>query len=144
MANVPQENTRPEIQLRSILHGLGFRFRVHRRDLPGVPDVVLPRFKTVIFMHGCFWHQHKNCRRSRRPATNQEFWNRKFERNILRDKATGKKLRKLGWIPIVVWECQLRDVRRLQIRLKLRVKSVADDGITFTSKVRSESGVRMG
>jgi DNA mismatch endonuclease, patch repair protein len=107
MRAVKSANTRPELQLRSLLHRAGLRFRLHRKDLPGCPDIVLPSRRAVIFVHGCFWHGH-NCKRgSRVPKSNQEYWLAKIRRNRERDQRARKQLRSLGWIVLVVWECAL-------------------------------------
>lgn len=118
MASVKSKNTTPEIQLRSLLHRSGYRFRLHRSDLPGKPDIVLPRYKVVVFVHGCFWHQHMNCDAAQRPASNSYYWNRKLDRNVQRDRRNRRLLKKKGWEPIVVWECQLKDPEKVRIRLK--------------------------
>lgn len=107
MQSVKTKNTAPEIKLRSLLHRNGFRFRVNRRDLPGKPDIVLPKYKAVIFVHGCFWHGH-DCRRGQRPQTNIDFWNQKINKNIDRDKNEISLLEKLGWRVWVVWECEIK------------------------------------
>ncbi|SEP46971.1 T/G mismatch-specific endonuclease [Propionispora vibrioides] len=108
MSRVKVKNTAPEIKLRSILHRHGFRFRLNRSDLPGKPDIVLPKYKTVIFVHGCFWHGHY-CKRGKRPKTNEEFWNKKIDGNIKRDELNIKRLEELGWRVLVVWECEIKD-----------------------------------
>jgi len=108
MSSVKTKNTKPERVVRSILHGSGLRFRLHRKDLPGSPDIVLPKFKTVIFVHGCFWHGH-NCPKGRRPASNQEFWNKKLDKNVERDNANYEALRALGWDIKVIWECEAKN-----------------------------------
>lgn len=119
MKQVGQKNTPPEIAVRKALHGLGLRFRLHRRDLPGVPDIVLPRLRTVVLVHGCFWHQHPGCARARRPKTRTDFWNEKLDRNIERDQRTINELERLGWNVVVVWECQaLADTQQLAEQLK--------------------------
>ena len=105
MAAVPQANTKPELIVRRMVHALGYRFRLHRRDLPGRPDIVLPRLKKVIFVHGCFWHRH-GCRRTTTPESNMEFWQTKFADNKKRDRRVIRELRWLGWVALVVWECQ--------------------------------------
>ena len=107
MSHVKSKNTAPEIKLRSILHRNGFRFRLNRKDLPGKPDIVLPKYKAVIFVHGCFWHGH-DCKRGQRPQTNVEFWNKKINKNMERDKQDIIKLKELGWRVMVVWECDLK------------------------------------
>lgn len=108
MSRVKGRDTKPEILVRSAVHRMGFRFRVHRRDLPGNPDIVLTRHGKVIFMHGCFWHGHRRCSRSKRPTTNVVFWNQKLDANIERDKRCRRALRRMGWQVLVVWECETR------------------------------------
>lgn len=117
MSRVKSKNTKPELMIRSILHKEGNRFRVHRQDLPGKPDIVLPRYKTVIFVHGCFWHQHEGCPDSKRPSTNIEFWNSKLNENIVRDKKNKIKLRELGWEVFVIWACEIKDIENLKKKL---------------------------
>lgn len=107
MQNVKTKNTAPEIKLRSLLHKNGFRFRVNRKDLPGKPDIVLPKYRAVIFVHGCFWHGH-DCPRGRRPQTNADFWNQKIDRNVIRDKSDASLLESLGWRVLIVWECEIK------------------------------------
>lgn len=116
MAQVKNKNTAPEIAVRKTLHRLGYRFRLHRRNLPGHPDIVLPRYRTVIFVHGCFWHGH-DCPRGKRPSTRPEFWNEKLDRNIERDKDTIRRLEETGWRVLVVWECQIKNATGLEIIL---------------------------
>jgi DNA mismatch endonuclease, patch repair protein len=106
MSRVKQKNTKPEVKVRSILHRLGYRFRINRKDLPGSPDIVLPKYETVIFVHGCFWHRHKKCSRATTPSTNKKYWNKKFEDNIARDKKKIRELKKLGWKVLIIWECE--------------------------------------
>lgn len=118
MSSVKQRHTKPEMIVRSLLHRLGFRFRLHRKDLPGSPDIVLPKFHTAIFVHGCFWHQHKNCSKSRRPSSNQNYWNTKLDENISRDKRKERELSKLGWRVATVWQCEIRDLETLSKKLK--------------------------
>jgi len=116
MARVKNKNTAPEIKVRQTLHRLGYRFRLHRRDLPGSPDIVLPRHNKVIFVHGCFWHGH-NCPRGKRPSSNTEFWNEKLDRNLQRDQAAQEAISELGWHFLVVWQCQTKDNQDLERRL---------------------------
>ena len=108
MGQIRSKNTRPEMLVRSFLHGQGFRFRLHVKELPGHPDIVLPKYKTVIEIRGCYWHRHKGCKRTTTPSTNTEFWQKKFAENIARDKRTETELQKLGWRVIIVWECELK------------------------------------
>ena len=107
MARVKSANTGPEIAIRRVVHGLGYRFRLHRRDLPGTPDLVLPKYRAVLFIHGCFWHQH-SCRRGRKqPASNQEYWRPKLSRNVERDADARSTLEAMGWRVLTVWECEI-------------------------------------
>ncbi len=117
MARVKQRNTAPELTVRRLLHGLGYRFRLHRKDLPGKPDIVLPRHRKIILVHGCLWHGHAGCRRGTRPVTNAEFWNAKIDRNIARDVKVQADLAALGWQVLTVWDCETRDATALQTRL---------------------------
>lgn len=117
MSRVSGKNTKPEIAVRSLLHKLGFRFRLHRTDLPGKPDITLSKHKKVIFVHGCFWHGHADCLRSKRPTTNEEFWRQKLDKNIERDKATVTALKQLGWDVLTVWACEVNDTNKLKTKL---------------------------
>ena len=117
MSRVSGKNTKPEIAVRSLLHKLGYRFRLHRKDLPGKPDITLPKYKKVIFVHGCFWHGHLDCPRSKRPATNQKFWSEKLDKNIERDKVNVNALSQLGWEVLTVWSCEVKDTDTLKIKL---------------------------
>ncbi|MBU2498398.1 MAG: DNA mismatch endonuclease Vsr [Proteobacteria bacterium] len=133
MRRVLSRDTTAEKKVRSLLHSLGFRFRLHREDLPGKPDIVLPKYSSVIFVHGCFWHRHEGCRRASMPATRQDYWVPKFKRTVERDRQTQRELRRLGWNVIIVWECQLRDQNRLAHQLKSDItnpKSVYRQGFT--------------
>ena len=118
MSCVRQKNTKPELIVRSLLHRMGYRFRLHRKDLPGKPDIVLPRYKKIIFVHGCFWHGHTGCPRSTRPKTNSEYWERKIDKNINRDKQHVKTLREMGWSILIIWECETKDGNKLIDKLK--------------------------
>ncbi|MGH9839078.1 MAG: very short patch repair endonuclease [Blastocatellia bacterium] len=117
MASVHEKNTTPELAVRSLLHRMGCRFRLHRKDIPGKPDIVLPRHKKSIFVHGCFWHQHKGCKHAARPTSNTDYWNKKLDRNIERDKANRKKIGELGWKVMVIWECETRNHELLADKL---------------------------
>jgi len=114
MARVKGSNTGPEVLVRSLVHRMGFRFRLHRRDLPGCPDLVFPKHRKAIFVHGCFWHGHEDCPRSARPSTNTAFWNKKLSGNIERDQRNQKALRELGWKVLVVWQCEIKDSTGLE------------------------------
>lgn len=117
MSAIRSKNTRPEKVVRSMLHRMGLRFRNHGKRLPGKPDVVLARYKTVVEIHGCFWHRHQGCKLASNPSANKKFWQAKFKRNVTRDEANRKELRKMGWRTILVWECELRKPERLERRL---------------------------
>ena len=117
MARVKNRNTTPEKLVRRLLHQMGYRFRLHRKDLPGSPDIVLPRHKTAIFVHGCFWHGHESCRRGARPTGNRQFWNAKIDRNIERDTLATCLLEEAGWTSLSVWQCEIKDTMALQNRL---------------------------
>lgn len=106
MARVKSRDTSAELRVRRMLHGMGIRFRLHRRDLPGRPDLVLPKYGMVVFVHGCFWHRHPGCKRATMPKTRVEFWRNKFERNAARDLRVACALGRLGWKVAVIWECE--------------------------------------
>lgn len=108
MARIRAKDTRPEVVVRRAAHALGLRFRLHRSDLPGSPDLVFPRYRRALFVHGCFWHRHQNCRLAYSPRTNAEFWKAKFERNVERDARAIEALRQAGWKTSIIWECETR------------------------------------
>jgi len=110
MSCVKNRNTSVEMKVRQLLHSMGYRFRVTKRELPGSPDIVLPKYRTVIFVHGCFWHGHEGCPRANRPASNSNFWSMKLDRNIARDASVVAKLRGMGWSVLVIWECETKDI----------------------------------
>jgi len=109
MAAIRGGDTKPEMRVRALLHALGYRFRLHRKDLPGKPDIVLPKYRTVIFVHGCFWHAHKGCKYARVPATRPDFWIAKLQANVERDQLAIEKLAAMGWRVLSVWECAIRN-----------------------------------
>ena len=108
MGRIRSGNTKPELVLRSLLHRCGYRFSLRRQDLPGKPDIVLRKYRTVILVHGCFWHRHAGCKQATVPQTRREFWQEKFARNMARDQRNEAELAELGWRVVVVWECELR------------------------------------
>ncbi|MCZ8186205.1 MAG: very short patch repair endonuclease [Beijerinckiaceae bacterium] len=108
MAGIKGKNTGPELMLRRLLHQAGFRYRIHPKNLPGKPDIVLPRYRAAVFVHGCFWHRHPGCRYSTVPSSNTEFWNAKFAANVTRDAKKERALIAAGWRVAVVWECELK------------------------------------
>lgn len=117
MSRIGGKDTAPEVRVRRLLHALGFRFRLHRSDLPGKPDIVLPRHKKIILVHGCYWHGHPGCPRATLPTTNHEFWRAKIEGNIARDKRVCIELEDLGRSVLVVWQCELSSIETLTDRL---------------------------
>ena len=114
MSRIRAKDTKPELAVRSLLHRLGFRFRIHVRRLPGCPDIVLPKLRSVVFVNGCFWHRHRNCKFAYSPKSRKRFWADKFEANVVRDRQWQRNLKKLGWTVHVIWECQTRDVGSLE------------------------------
>ena len=114
MQSIRSTNSKAEVRVRSVLHANGFRFRIHNKKLPGTPDIVLSKYRTVILVHGCFWHRHKNCRHSSLPKTNTKFWAEKFERNVERDRKNLKELNDAGYEVIVLWECELKSPTKLE------------------------------
>lgn len=107
MSRIHGRDTKPELAVRSLLHEIGYRFRLHRKDLPGKLDIVLPKYRTVIFVHGCFWHRHDTCRFAYEPKSRQDFWKSKFEENVQRDRIVESLLANNGWKVIVIWECEV-------------------------------------
>lgn len=120
MRSIRSRNTKPEILVRRVVHAMGYRYRLHRRDLPGTPDLAFPARRKAIYVHGCFWHQHPDpgCRLARRPKRNLEYWSPKFRRNVERDSENFAALASLGWQALVVWECETRDLDALASRLR--------------------------
>lgn len=123
MSRIRGKDTRPEIQLRSTLHRAGFRFRLHYRKLPGRPDIAMPKYKTAIFVHGCFWHRHEGCKYATTPKSRPDFWQKKFKENVERDARNREQILAAGWKVITVWECELKNqpekvARRLRCRLE--------------------------
>lgn len=114
MRAVPRKDTVPELRVRHCAHRLGLRYRLHRKDLPGTPDLVFPKHRTVIFVHGCFWHRHEGCRLTTTPHTNRPFWDAKFRANVERDSRKTEQLERAGWRVFVIWECETKDERRLR------------------------------
>ena len=117
MARIRGRDTRPEVSVRHLLHSLGYRYRLHRRELPGTPDICFPGRKKAIFVHGCFWHRHDGCARTTTPTTRTSFWEDKFRKNVVRDRRNMAGLAELGWDAMVVWECETKNLERLTLRL---------------------------
>lgn len=128
MSRIRGHDTGPERMVRSLLHRLGFRFRLHSRRLPGRPDIVLPKYRSVVFVHGCFWHRHLDCPFAYTPKSRVDFWASKFAENVARDRRTTAALRQVGWKAVIVWECELRNPEALSRRLEriLRRSRAAD------------------
>ena len=120
MSRIKGKDTKPELVVRSLLHKMGYRFRLHRKDLPGKPDIVLPKYYTLIFVHGCFWHRHKDCKYAYMPKSRVKFWKEKFAGTIKRDREHQKQLKEGGWEVHVIWECEIKD----QETLKKKVSSI--------------------
>lgn len=118
MGRVKDRDTKPEMLVRSMIHRMGFRFRLYAKELPGSPDIVLRRHKKVIFVHGCFWHGHEGCSRSKRPSTNTEFWNAKLDKNMDRDKRFQCLLQEDGWNVLIVWQCETKHSDELHSKLE--------------------------
>ena len=118
MAKIRSKNTGPERAVRSLLHRAGHRFRIHVRSLPGKPDVVLPRHRVVVFVHGCFWHRHQGCKVATTPKTHKKFWLEKFARNVANDHKHRRKLRRLGWKVVTIWACQLKHPEKVLARIE--------------------------
>lgn len=112
MSRIKCRDTKPEMVARSMLHRMGYRFRLHVKTLPGKPDIVLPKYKTVIFVHGCFWHRHKGCKYAYTPKSRVEFWRAKFEANVANDHRVRAALRRAGWRTLTVWECETCDLQK--------------------------------
>lgn len=119
MAGIKGKNTKPELVVRKLVHGMGLRYRLHRKDLPGSPDIVFSRMKKVIFVHGCFWHRHLGCKFAYTPKSNTLFWEDKLEGNVRRDALTLKALDALGWQVLIVWECEVSDLFALTRKVTL-------------------------
>lgn len=117
MRAVKQKNTTPEIAVRKLLFAMGLRFRLHRKDLPGRPDIALPSRRVAIFVHGCFWHRHPGCKRASTPKANSDYWGPKFAGNVLRDRAKEQQLEALGWRVVTIWECETRETEKLKQKL---------------------------
>ena len=121
MSRIKSGDTKPERLVRSLLHRMGYRFRLHRRDLPGRPDIVLPKYRKVILVHGCYWHRHPGCRFAYTPKSNVEFWQAKFDENVSRDERQNRQLSELGWRVVTIWECETKEQDALAERLRLEI-----------------------
>jgi DNA mismatch endonuclease (patch repair protein) len=122
MSRIRGKDTKPELAVRRLAHSMGYRFRLHRRDLPGAPDLVFPGLRKIVFVHGCFWHQHMRCKYAYQPKSRVEFWKAKFLANSRRDRSTLAALDELGWGVLVVWECETFDIKSLKRGLAVFLK----------------------
>lgn len=127
MSNISGKETLSEIKVRSYLFKYGFRFRKNVKSLPGTPDIVLPKFKTVIFINGCFWHGHANCKKSKLPLTNHEFWKSKIQSNVVRDLRVEQTLKNNGWKVIVLWQCELSNRNNFPITLQKLIRNIKEN-----------------
>lgn len=118
MSRIRGRDTKPELVVRRIAHRLGFRYRLHRQDLPGRPDIVFPRYRAIIMVHGCFWHRHPGCKHAYTPKTRVQFWRKKFEGNVVRDRRNELALSELGWRTMVIWECETKDHQDVAARIE--------------------------
>lgn len=143
MSRVKGRNTTPEMVVRRLLHREGYRYRLHRRDLPGTPDIVFPGRRKAIFVHGCFWHRHEGCKKASTPKTRIAFWESKFEANKERDRRKFTQLRAMGWDCLIVWECEVRDLSALRDKLERFLKSPSSaEGDTSSFEERNDESTR--
>ena len=124
MSRIRGSDTQPELLVRSVLHRMGYRFRLHVRDLPGCPDIVLPKWQTIIFVHGCFWHRHPGCAQAYQAKSRKRFWQNKLEGNAIRDHRVCAKLRRMGWRVSIIWECQTKKAAILERRVRAVVRRI--------------------
>lgn len=140
MAQFRSFDTQPELTVRKLLHALGYRYRIHHRELPGRPDIVFARKKKAIFVHGCFWHRHPNCKRAAFPSSSIEYWTRKFATNVERDAANLDALSEMGWKPLVIWECEVKRSNELSARLAEFLGPPGDRAATQRIMVAQDDG----
>ena len=131
MSRIRSKNTEPELKVRSLLHRMGYRFRLHNKNLPGKPDIVLSKYRTVIFVHGCFWHRHTDCKFAYTPKSKVEFWEAKFKRNIERHEEVTKQLEKLGWKVLTIWECETSAPNELKKMLTIHLSKETTNLLAF-------------
>lgn len=127
MSRIRGTDTRPELLVRSLLHRLGYRFRLTSRNVPGKPDIVLAKYRTAIFVHGCFWHRHQGCGYAYRPKSNTAFWDEKFARNVVRDTEVSALVDAAGWKQLIIWECELRNLEKLEDRIREFFKGLSSN-----------------
>lgn len=135
MSRIRARDTTPELVVRRIAHSLGLRFRLHRKDLPGRPDLVFPKYRLVVFVHGCFWHRHQNCKLAYVPKSRVTFWTEKFAENVARDSRQQVALKALGWRVLIIWECETRDEEVVRSKLAAIIR----DKETASKRVRPRS-----
>ena len=126
MSRIRSKDTRPEKMVRSLLHRAGYRFRLHRKDLPGTPDIVLLKYHTVLFVHGCFWHRHPGCPYAYTPKSRLDFWQQKFDENVARDQRNQDQLKEAGWNVIIIWECELKNPDWVLKKITEKLQSFLD------------------
>ncbi len=129
MARIRGKDTKPELVVRRLVHAMGYRYRLHRRDLPGSPDLVFKSRRKVVFVHGCFWHRHPGCKKASTPSTRREFWQEKFDQNVERDVRKEIQLMAAGWAVLVIWECQTKDAERLTATLRHFLETTEETGL---------------
>jgi DNA mismatch endonuclease, patch repair protein len=139
MRQVRSSNTAPELLVRRLLHRSGYRFKLYGSDLPGNPDIILPKYRAIILVHGCFWHRHKNCIDATMPKSNISYWERKFERNIKRDRLIKRTLIRLGWRVITVWECQTKHPSRLLSKLVKELMTARSASLKMSGTMLAEN-----
>ena len=138
MSRIRGRDTKPELMVRSILHRMGFRFRLNRKDLPGKPDIVFPRYKTVLFVHGCYWHRHQGCNNATTPTKNKDFWTDKFAGTVKRDAQNQRDLQQQGWIVGVIWECHIRKDPILAVTNALIDTGIMDEDAPYPADLSKE------
>jgi DNA mismatch endonuclease (patch repair protein) len=126
MSRIHSKDTGPEMVFRKLIHRAGFRYRLYVKELPGKPDLVLKKYKAVVFIHGCFWHKHENCRRGNKPKSNNEYWDAKLARNVERDTENVRLLEEAGWHVLVIWECELKDLDSVLKKFLVFIASVGE------------------
>ncbi len=137
MSRIRAKNTKPELAVRSLLHRMGYRFRIHHGGLPGKPDIVLPKYQTVIFVHGCFWHRHSGCKYAYKTKSREAFWSIKFNDNIQRDIEVSQKLNELGWNILIIWECEISDTVVLERKIESFLHTPKEKGNGYCYSVKA-------
>lgn len=135
MSRIRAKNTKPELFTRSMLHRMGYRYRLHVKELPGKPDIVLPKYHTVVFVNGCFWHGHRGCKYAYKPKSRESFWSTKFKDNMKRDNEVSQQLNELGWKVLVIWECETSDFAMLENKITSFLKTQKENGNGYTRSI---------